>query len=103
MNLPPSSLISTASQMPLAQLSGVSWILPALLTISTFLAVWKLQRWDVHYSVVELKWFVFLALLIFPLSFLHIAPFDGELLTLTGENAQPVVLVLSALPILLAV
>lgn len=103
MNLPPSSLISTASQMSLAQLSGVSWILPALLTICTFLAVWKLQRWDVHYSVVELKWFVFLALLIFPLSFLHIAPFDGELLTLTGENAQPVVLVLSALPILLAV
>ncbi len=81
----------------------VLWILPALLTIGTGLAIWKLQKWNFRYSICELKWFVFLALLVFPLSFLNFKPFDGRLLTLTGETAQPIVMVLSALPVFLAV
>ena len=89
-------------QLPAAD-AWVVWILPALLTIGIGLAVWKLQRWDVHYSFCELKWFVFLALLVFPLSFLHFRPFDGSLLTLNGNTVQPIVMLLSALPILLAV
>lgn len=77
--------------------------MPVLLTICAGFAIWKLQRWDVHYTLTEIKWFIFLALLVFPLSFLTFKPFDGQLLTLSGESAQPVVMVLSALPILLAV
>lgn len=81
----------------------IVWILPALLTVGTGLAIWKLQRWDVHYTLTEVKWFIFLALLVFPLSFLNLKPFDASLLTLTGSNTQPVVMVLSALPVLLGV
>jgi len=79
------------------------WILPALLTIGTGLAIWKLQKRDFRYSLCELKWFIFLALLVFPLSFLNFRPFDGQLLTLNGVTTQPVVMVLSALPVFLAV
>jgi len=100
---PAFTLISLSIQMPAAEMRGVSWILPALLTICAGLALWKLQRWDAHYTLRELKWFLFLALLVFPFSFLSFSPFDGNLLTLTSAAVQPIVLVVSALPVLLAV
>ena len=103
MFLPASTLTNSLNQLPAAEMQWVIWILPALLTIGTGLAIWKLQKWDFRYSFCELKWFVFLALLVFPLSFLNFKPFDGQLLTLTGETVQPIVMVLSALPIFLAV
>lgn len=89
--------------MPAAEMRGILWILPALLTIGTGLAIWKLQKWDTRYSLRELKWFIFLALLVFPISFLSFRPFDGQLLTLNGDFAEPVVMLLSALPVFLAV
>ncbi len=76
-----------------------AWILPAALTLSLSLAVWKLQKWQIRYTLRELKWFVFLALLVFPLSFLNFRPFDGQLLTLNGKTTEPVVMALSALPV----
>jgi len=103
MFLPAISLLSSFGRLPAAEMRGIIWILPVLLTICAGFAIWKLQRWDVHYTLTEIKWFIFLALLVFPLSFLTFKPFDGQLLTLSGESAQPVVMVLSALPILLAV
>ncbi len=103
MFLPASTLTIIPNQLPAAEMQWVIWILPALLTIAAGLAVWKLQKWDFHYSLCELKWFIFLALLVFPLSFLSFQPFDGQLLTLTGASALPVVMVLSALPVFLAV
>lgn len=103
MFLPASTLTNSLNQPPSADMQWVIWILPALLMIVTGLAIWKLQKWDFRYSFCELKWFIFLALLVFPLSFLNFKPFDGQLLTLSGETAQPIVMVLSALPIFLAV
>ncbi len=103
MFLPAFTLISSSFQLPAAEMRGILWILPALLTIVTGLAIWKLQKWDTRYSLRELKWFVFLALLIFPLSFLNFRPLDGQLLTLNGDFAEPVVMLLSALPVFLAV
>ncbi len=103
MFLPASTLTIFPNQLPAAETQWVLWILPALLTIAAGLAVWKLQKWNFRYSFCELKWFIFLALLVFPLSFLSFRPFSGELLTLTGATAKPVVMVLSALPVLLAV
>ncbi len=103
MFLPASTLTNSLNQLPAAEMQWALWILPALLTIATGLAIWKLQQWDFRYSLCELKWFVFLALLVFPLSFLNFRPFDGQLLTLNGATTQPVVMVLSALPIFLAV
>lgn len=103
MFLPAPSLIDFINQLPAAETQGIIWLLPALLTIAAGYAIWKLQRWDVRYSVIELKWFLFLALLVFPLSFLNITPFNGKLLTISGAIAQPVVMVFSALLILLAV
>ena len=103
MFLTTSTLTNSLNQLPAAQLQWVLWILPALLTIGTGLAIWKLQKWDFRYTFCELKWFIFLALLVFPLSFLNFKPFDGRLLTLTGDTAQPIAMVLSALPIFLAV
>jgi len=103
MFLPAFALISSSFQLPAAEMRGILWILPALLTIGTGLAIWKLQKWDTHYSLRELKWFIFLALLVFPLSFLNFRPFDGQFLTLNGDSAEPVVMLLSALPVFLAV
>lgn len=103
MYLPVSTLTNSLNQLPAAEMRWVLWILPALLMIGTGLAIWKLQKWNFRYSICELKWFVFLALLVFPLSFLNFKPFDGQLLTLNGEIAQPVVMVFSALPVFLAV
>ncbi len=103
MVLPAIAQFNVNVQLPAAGMRGVNWILPILLTIGVCLAIWKLQRWDAHYSLREAKWFVFLGLLVFPLSFLNFSPFDGSLLTLGGHAAQPIVLILSALPILLAV
>ncbi|HOZ37753.1 MAG TPA: ATP-binding protein [Anaerolineaceae bacterium] len=103
MFLTTSTLTNSLNQLPAAEMQWVIWMLPALLTIGTGLAIWKLQKWDFRYSFCELKWFVFLALLVFPLSFLNFKPFDGQLLTLSGETAQPIVMVLSALPVFLAV
>lgn len=103
MFLPSFTLTNSLIQLPAAEMQGVLWILPALLTIGLGFAIWKLQKWDFRYSLCELKWFVFLALLVFPLSFLNFRPFDGQLLTLNGEIAQPIVMVLSALPVFLAV
>ncbi len=103
MFLPASTLTISLNQLPAAELQWVIWILPALLTIGTGLAIWKLQKWNFRYTICELKWFIFLALLVFPLSFLNFRPFDGQLLTLNGATTQPVVMVLSALPIFLAV
>jgi len=97
------SLTDFLFQLPAAELRGVVWILPALLTIGAGFAIWKLQRWDFHYTFCEFKWFIFLALLVFPLSFLNFKPFEGQLLKLNGGFAQPIVLVVSALPVLLAV
>lgn len=102
MFLPAFTLTNSLIQLPAAD-AWVVWILPVLLTVGTGLAIWKLQKWDFRYSLCELKWFVFLVLLVFPLSFLNFRPFDGQLLTLNGEIAQPVVMVLSALPVFLAV
>jgi len=103
MFLPAFTLISSSFQLPAAEMRGILWILPALLTIGTGLAIWKLQKWDTRYSLRELKWFIFLALLVFPISFLSFRPFDGQLLTLNGDFAEPVVMLLSALPVFLAV
>ena len=103
MFLQAASLTDFLFQLPAAELRGVIWILPALLTIGAGFAIWKLQRWDFHYTFCEFKWFIFLALLVFPLSFLNFKPFEGQLLTLNGGFAQPIVLVVSALPVLLAV
>lgn len=103
MFLPASTLISFLNPLPAAEMRGILWILPALLATGTGLAIWKLQRWDAHYSLTEVKWFIFLALLVFPLTFLSFRPFDGQLLTLTGITVEPVVMVMSALPVLLAV
>lgn len=103
MFLPAFALISSSFQLPAAEMRGMLWILPALLTIGTGLAIWKLQKWDTPYSLRELKWFIFLALLVFPISFLNFRPFDGQLLTLNGDFAEPVVMLLSALPVFLAV
>ncbi len=102
MFLPAFTLTNSLIQLPAAD-AWVVWILPALLTVGLGFAIWKLQKRDFRYSLCELKWFVFLALLVFPLSFLNFRPFDGQLLTLNGEIAQPVVMVLSALPVFLAV
>ena len=102
MFLPASNLTNSLNQLPAAD-AWVMWILPVLLTIGLGLAIWKLQKWDFRYSFCELKWFIFLALLVFPLSFLNFRPFDGQLLTLNGVTTQPVVMVLSALPVFLAV
>ena len=103
MFLPASTLTVFPNQLPAAEMQWILWILPALLATGTGFAIWKLQRWDAHYSLTEVKWFIFLALLVFPLSFLNFKPFDGQLLTLTGITAEPVVMVMSALPVLLAV
>lgn len=103
MFLPAFALISSSFQLPAAEMRGILWILPALLTVGTGLAIWKLQKWDIRYSLRELKWFIFLALLVFPISFLNFRPFDGQLLTLNGDSAEPVVMLLSALPVFLAV
>ncbi len=103
MFLPAFTLTFFPNQLPAAEMQWVIWILPALLTIGTGFAIWKLQKWDTRYALCEFKWFVFLALLVFPLSFLNFKPFDGQLLTLTGATAQPIVMVFSALPVLLAV
>lgn len=103
MFLPASTLISFLNPLPAAEMRGILWILPALLATGTGFAIWKLQRWDTHYSLTEVKWFIFLALLVFPLTFLSFKPFDGQLLTLTGITVEPVVMVMSALPVLLAV
>ena len=103
MFLPASTLTNFQIRLSAAEMQWTIWILPALLTIGIGLAVWKLQRWDVRYKLCELKWFVFLALLVFPLSFFSFRPFDGNLLTLTGETVQPIVMVMSALPVFLAV
>jgi len=103
MFLPASTLTNSLNQLPAAEMQWALWILPALLTIGTGLAIWKLQKRDFRYSLCELKWFIFLALLVFPLSFLNFRPFDGQLLTLNGVTTQPVVMVLSALPVFLAV
>ena len=103
MFLPAFALISSSFQLPAAEMRGILWILPALLTVGTGLAIWKLQKWDIRYSLRELKWFIFLALLVFPISFLNFRPFDGQLLTLNGDFAEPVVMLLSALPVFLAV
>lgn len=103
MFLPAFALTNSLIQLPAADMPWVLWILPALLTVGLGFAIWKLQKWDFRYSLCELKWFVFLALLVFPLSFLNFKPFDGQLLTLNGEIAQPVVMVFSALPVFLAV
>jgi signal transduction histidine kinase len=103
MFLPTLAIVSSSFQLPAAEMRGILWILPALLTVGTGLAIWKLQKWDTPYSLRELKWFIFLALLIFPLSFLNFRPLDGQLLTLNGDSAEPVVMLLSALPVFLAV
>lgn len=103
MFLPAKTLISLINQLPAAEMRWSIWILPALLTVGTGLAIWKLQRWDVHYTLTEIKWFIFLALLVFPLSFLNFRPFDGQLLTLNGKMTEPVVMALSALPVFLAI
>ncbi len=81
----------------------VIWILPVLLTVGLGFAIWKLQKWNFRYTLCELKWFIFLALLVFPLSFLNFRPFDGQLLTLNGETTQSIVMILSTLPVFLAV
>ena len=103
MFLPASTLTNSLNQLPAAELQWVLWILPALLTVGLGFAIWKLQKWDFRYSLCELKWFVFLALLVFPLSFLNFRPFDGQLLTLNGETTQSIVMILSTLPVFLAV
>ena len=102
MFLPASTLTIFPNQLPAAD-AWVVWILPVILTIGTGLAIWKLQKWDTRYTLCELKWFIFLALLVFPLSFLSFKPFDGQLLTLRGDIVQPIVMALSALPVFLAV
>lgn len=103
MFLPAFALPNFTKELPAAEMQWVIWILPVLLTVGLGFAIWKLQKWNFRYTLCELKWFIFLALLVFPLSFLNFRPFDGQLLTLNGETTQSIVMILSTLPVFLAV
>jgi len=58
MFLPAFTLTVFPNQLPAAEMQWILWILPALLATGTGFAIWKLQRWDTHYSLTEVKWFI---------------------------------------------
>ena len=86
-----------------SSLKAIAFLLPVAAVVFVVVQLFKLTKKPSDQRFYINRWFYILLLSLVPLIFANATPFDGEVLGFLGETYQPIMPLLTGIPVLLAV